>query len=498
MTNIDRILDEIRDMKVQEVFPLVKALKEKFGSTWPPTLITSITNVDGEVKLDEKTQSYTVGGSAAIFLIEPTAAPSSYSLVKLVQTAPDGTETEVPVDTETLKATVDLDTFENGTYFFSAFTADEFGKTQTDQSSKIQIQVKNEEPDIVAITIDKPEKLNPDSGAPQGNLTVSGYTPQRAVPTITGMRFEVKQNQKTEWQSVGEVSKDNSVLDREQERRNWTVTFDTNSLEDTITKDCSAARDASLDDSPYMLRAVAIDANGVEYVSSNEVIQEFSVDNIDDVPPLGPTKIIEVVIPENMTPVDEIKNYPNLRAELISTNASFTMQPTASKNTYSSVKLIRTNPDGTQGECSGLNVKSGIGGETHESSYTIKFDISSLENGVYSFHALAVDEAGNIQTDESPCIKFLVRKSSLPSQLIEDEERLNPVEKPERRTKQLQQQLLNAPKKDYETRPRHVRTTRGSIDPSTQLRARYTNDSGEMECQICKEQYLRQLSWVWL
>ena len=487
MANIEKMIDEIRDMTVSEVFPLVKALKEKFGTTWPPTLITTITNANGEVKLDEETQAYTVGGSAVTFTIEPTASPDTYSSVKFVQTAPDGTESEVPVDSETLKATVGVDTLENGTYSFHAFTADEFGETQTKESPEIKVHIKNENPDVLAITIDEPERYNPDSGAPQGCLTVNAYTSQRAVPAITEMRFEVKRNEDTEWQSVGEVSKDNSVLLLEEVQRKWTVDVDTTELDDTITKDSPAARDASLDESRYMLRAVAIDANGSEIESRDDVRNEFSVDNIDDVAPLGPTKIIEVVIPENLTPIDEIITYTTRRAESISTRASFTMQPTAAKNTYSSVKLIRTNPDETQDECSGLDVRTGIKGETTDSSYRVEFDISSLESGVYAFHALAVDKADNIQTDESPRIKFLVRKPSLPPQLIEDDERLIPVKNPERRTKQLKRQLLDAPKKNYESRPRRVRTTRGIIDPSTQLRAQYTNDSGEMECQICKE-----------
>ena len=487
MSNIEKMIGEISDMTVSEAFPLVKALKDKFGATWPPTLITSVKRTaDGEVKLDEETQSYTVGGSSVTLTIEPTASPNTYSSVKLVQTAPGGIENEVPVDMETLKATVAVDALENGIYSLNAFTVDEFGKTQTKASPEIKVHIKNENPDVLAIIIDEPEKRNHDSGAPQGNLTVNAYTPQRAVPAITDIRFEVKRNQETEWQSVGEVDKDSSVLDTEQERLKWTVTFDTNNLDDTITKDSDAARDVLLDKSPYMLRAVAIKANGGEIVSLNEVIQEFSVDNIDDVAPLGPTEIIEVVIPENMIPVDEFISYTTHRAEPQSTTAIFVTQPKAAENTYSSVKLMRTNPDETQDECSGLNVKFGIRGETIDSSYTVKFDVSSLENGVYAFHALAIDEAGNIQTDESPRIKFLVRKPSLPPQLIEDDdERLNPVKNPERRTKQLQQQLLDAPKKGYESRNRSVRTTRGTIDPRTQLRAQYTKPSGEMECQLC-------------
>ena len=51
MDNIEKIIDEIRSMSVSEAFPLVKALKDKFGTTWPPTLITNVVTADGEVKL---------------------------------------------------------------------------------------------------------------------------------------------------------------------------------------------------------------------------------------------------------------------------------------------------------------------------------------------------------------------------------------------------------------------------------------------------------------
>ena len=51
MVNIEEMIDEIRGMTVSEAFPLVKALKDKFGAAWPPTLITNVVTADGEVKL---------------------------------------------------------------------------------------------------------------------------------------------------------------------------------------------------------------------------------------------------------------------------------------------------------------------------------------------------------------------------------------------------------------------------------------------------------------
>ena len=110
-----------------------------------------------------------------------------------------------------------------------------------------------------------------------------------------------------------------------------------------------------------------------------------------------------------------------------------------------------------------------------------------FRSGLYTFHALAVDSAGNVQIDDLPGIKFFIRESPLPSKPTEDSERLNRSTNPDRRTQQLHQQLRDATKKNYETRSRSVRTTRGTIDPRTQLREEYTSDSGEMECQLCKQ-----------
>lgn len=487
MANIEKMIDEIKNMTDSEAFPLVKALKEKFGAAWPPTLISTVSTADGEVKLDEETQAYTVGGSAVTFVIESTVSHNTYSSVKLVQTAPDDTESSVPVDMETLKATVGVDTLENGTYSFNVFTVDEFGKTQTEASPEIKVHIKNENPDVLAITIDEPEKRNPDSDAPQGNLTVNAYTPQRAAPAISDMQFEVKRSQDTEWQSVGAVSKDNSVLVQEQEQRKWTVEFDTTDLDDTITVDSPAARNAHLDKSPYMLRAIATDAIGIKTISSDKVIKKFSVDNDDDVAPIGPTKIIEVVTPANMIPGDQTitYTYKPLPTDSHSTVAIFTIQPKALTKTYSSVKLMQTDPDGELSECKGMNVKVGIEGRDANSSNTVKFDIGPLKNGLHTFYALAVDESGNVQTDESPRISFFIRESSLPPQPTEDNERLIPERNHERRKQQLEQQLRDAPQKNYESRTRSVRTTRGTIDPRTSLKIHYTNDSGEMECQLC-------------
>lgn len=63
-----------------------------------------------------------------------------------------------------------------------------------------------------------------------------------------------------------------------------------------------------------------------------------------------------------------------------------------------------------------------------------------------------------------------------------------PVRNPDRRQERITDQLSESPKKEYEERERSVRTSRGSIDPSLWLREQYTNDDGQMLCQICKKE----------
>ena len=63
-----------------------------------------------------------------------------------------------------------------------------------------------------------------------------------------------------------------------------------------------------------------------------------------------------------------------------------------------------------------------------------------------------------------------------------------PVKNPELRKKRVLEQVNNAPEKAYEEREQTERDTKNEIDQRTLLREWYTNESGEMICQICKEE----------
>lgn len=58
----------------------------------------------------------------------------------------------------------------------------------------------------------------------------------------------------------------------------------------------------------------------------------------------------------------------------------------------------------------------------------------------------------------------------------------------ERREKQLRDQVKDSPEKEYKTRERSTRTTRGEIEPDIYLRNQYTNQHDQLICQICKEE----------
>lgn len=62
------------------------------------------------------------------------------------------------------------------------------------------------------------------------------------------------------------------------------------------------------------------------------------------------------------------------------------------------------------------------------------------------------------------------------------------VTNPDRRQEKLLEQLNDASDKEYEQRDGSVRTTRGTIDTALWLRNQYTNDAGQMICQICKKE----------
>ncbi len=425
----------------------------------------SVTSVDGVDVVFETAEdgSFTVGGlvdkyddavasPVATFTIEPEAKRETYKSVKLTmypEGALVGEITETAEGSGVFTVTVDVGTLadgmtylEEGTYTFQALAYDgvmdvvddEFGNVETPtDESKASVTVDNSyrpAPEVLVIAVD-PESItqtNPDSGAPQGTITLNSRSHEITSPPISGMRYEVKRPTDEEWIDVGTATESMPVsdvsdaeladfvgdvaaltaneteasgeatvvpIDRSQAYQEWMLEVDTTTLEDTITADSPAARDASKDDNQYMVRVTAIaEADGSETMSADGITAHFSVDNVDDVSPVGPTNIVAVADVAGMIAANEDGSYTVggiVDDTVPSPIAIFTTEPTADPITYASVNLVQTTEDGTE------TVTMGEAG-----SLDVMIDVGLLENGTYMFHALAVDEFGNVQSNEPP------------------------------------------------------------------------------------------------
>ena len=466
--------------------------------------VTSVDAVDSVLEVAED-GSYTVGGlvdkhddavnSPVITLtITPTAERRTYDKVRLISTL-EGTLISEPMETvvatETAEGsgvftvTVDIGTLidnetyvANGPYMFHALVSDEnhpfhpeIVNEQEDMSdtdgSKITVNVANNRrpaPGVLALTVDPAMVTNPDSGAPQGTITINGYTPDPTSAPMMQVQFEVKRDADAEWISVGMADMSEAVVEAElmpivadidaakakdmvhpypvtwpEAYHRWSIEVDTTTLEDSINKDNPGARDVSLDNNPYMVRAIAVATDGVER-SVEGVTAMFSVDNDDDVAPLGPTNVVatsidavEPIFVDNGNGTYTVgglvdKYDPAVNSPVV----TFTITPTAARKTYASVKLLTTLPEGAIiGEITETAEGSGV--------FTVTIDVGTLMDDddfvhnnkylqkrggiyeaydVYTFqvHALAYDKAmpyddataadamfleyGNVQADD--------------------------------------------------------------------------------------------------
>ena len=426
----------------------------------PTHVEVTVEATDDEVfETSEDGKSFTVGGLVdeydedvaspmATITITPEAERHTYESVELT-TETEGVDIGTPEETAegsgVFTVVLDVGTLVEGeTYSFQALVSDEAGNTE--DGTEISVTIDNSfrpAPEILAITTDPAEKTNPDSGAPRGTITLNSYTlGERTSPPITSMRFQVKRRDADEWIEFGTApdgiavtSEDleglqqqnvdflsdliataagpvaageetSSLIHQHQAYQKWSVSINTEEseelrLEDTIDKDSPAARDASLDTNPYVVRAIAVSAaDEGETMSSDDVSSTFSLDNVDDVPPIGPTNIVnvadvagDIIATESEDGMLSYTVGGIVDDTVPSPIAIFTAEPAADAKTYASVNLVQTTEDGTETVTEG---EAGV--------LDITIDVGMLENGIYMFHALAVDEFGNVQTDESPQI----------------------------------------------------------------------------------------------
>ena len=109
--------------------------------------------------------------------------------------------------------------------------------------------------------------------------------------------------------------------------------------------------------------------------------------------------------------------------------------------------------------------------------------------------AKLAEEAG-ISQDTINLARILERHPNIRKKiesLLREQDRMQPEfpqrnsADPERRQERLAEQMNDAPEKEYEQRSRSVRTTRRTIDPELWLKNLYTNDHGQLICQVCQE-----------
>ena len=130
----------------------------------------------------------------ATFTLQPVAAPNTYASVKLVQTAEDGTVTEIDGDADTLKVTVDVGALENAAYSFHALVVDAAGNVQTDESPTTTVNVLNfrvtvnvlnfrvkDVSDVAVTAVDGISVKNPESPVVRDSFTISLTVPNGSV-----------------------------------------------------------------------------------------------------------------------------------------------------------------------------------------------------------------------------------------------------------------------------------------------------------------------------
>ena len=327
----------------------------------------------------------------------------------------------------------------------------EYGNIQADDydGDEITVNVENTyrpDPGVMAISVVNSDGMvNPDSGAPQGELTFNVYTYYLTSPPTEGIRVEVKRPIDDTWERItgtaidpvevdvsdvlgiadldditgglvgitqaGTISGEQSEVEIPTRYMKWTFIVDTRelALEDTVTAentiklddtinrgDGDSERDAALDANQYEVRAWSLtpknkNLDQPEYLQRDGVEASFSLDNKDDVPPLGPTNITDIADVAGSIAANEdgsvtVGGIVDLTVP--SPIAIFTIQPTADPITYvgGKIGLVQMAPDGSETRIEG-SLEDG----------QIKIDVGLLENGIYMYHALVADEFGNWQ-----------------------------------------------------------------------------------------------------
>ena len=246
---------------------------------------------------------------------------------------------------------------------------------------------------------------HPDSGGAQGLITVSAFTQVTTAPNTVAVQLEIRRSADADWMPLGIVQlagttvtshvqiaiiEDlvNSILSGAPTApvlllyREWPLTIDSATLEDTIMDDSPAASDASLDDNPYVLRAIAVDTAAARYESADGITDSFSLDNY------SPTEITTVANEVEMVAAREDGSYyvSGLIAEDVEDPMlTLTSRTGAHPSAFTGgIALVVNDASGTAVEIAETAFSA-----TGDYTYTGVFqDLGSIPNGVYTFMAV--------------------------------------------------------------------------------------------------------------
>ena len=245
---------------------------------------------------------------------------------------------------------------------------------------------------------------HPDSGAAQGMITASAFTQAMTSPDAAAVQLEIRRSADADWMPLGIVQlADTTVTSHVQIAiigdlvnailsgsptapisplyREWPLTVDSATLEDTIMDDSPAASDASLDDNPYVLRAIAVDTAGTGYPSADGVTDSFSLDNY------SPTAITQVANEVEMVAAREDGSYyvSGLIAEGVpDPMLTLTSRTGAHPNAFTGGLKLAINDAAGEAVAIDETVFSAAGNHT----YTGTFNLGSIPNGMYTFMAV--------------------------------------------------------------------------------------------------------------
>ena len=246
---------------------------------------------------------------------------------------------------------------------------------------------------------------HPDSGAAQGLITVSAFTQAMTSPDAVAVQLEVRRAADADWMPLGIVQTANTRVTSHVQiaiiedlvnsivsgaptapvlplYREWPLTIDSATLEDTIMDDSPAASDASLDDNPYVLRAIAVDTAAARYESADGVTDSFSTDNY------SPTAITQVANEVEMVAVREDGSYyvsGLIHESVPDPMLTLTSQTGAHPSAFTGGIALAVN------DASGTAMEIPATGFSDSGNYTFTgvFNLSSIPNGTYTFMAAA-------------------------------------------------------------------------------------------------------------